>query len=399
MVIGGHINGLGIIRSLSKRGIPVAVITTKPYDISQYSNAVLATAAVPETEENPELLVELLERRAVEWQGWALFPSNDGALSALARFRERLSSSYRVVAPPWEVARHVLDKDLMRRAAEAAGITVPRCYGTAEGGVANTSFPVIVKPVLSHRFYSFFGCKLFIARDREELAHCIRRIEQAQIACSIYECIPGPDTCIYSYCLYMDARCNPSPGITVRKLRQSPPLFGVARVAEVAEEVAGLREASVELLRGVGFRGMAAVEFKLDERDGRFYFMEVNGRSVLYNGLLRRAGLDLAGMAWSDHVSGCSEPVTPTGWPGVWVNLHADLMYSLLVRGKNRIGLAEYLAPYRRPVYEAVWSARDPGPFFAQWLRTISEGASALRQGRYRELLSNRMQPPGVLKS
>ncbi len=128
---------------------------------------------------------------------------------------------------------------------------------------------------------------------------------------------------------------------------------------------------------------MAVAEFKLDPRDGRFRFMEVNGRSVIYNGLLRRAGLDLAGLAWSDQVCGQPEPARPNGWPGVWIHLHADVLYSLLYRRYDRVAFADFLAPYRRPKIDAVWSATDPFPFITQWSRTARTGAVG-RFGRAR---------------
>lgn len=182
----------------------------------------------------------------------------------------------------------------------------------------------------------------------------------------------------------------------MRKLRQSPPFFGVSRVAELVKENPTLREATVEILRRIGFRGMVSAEFKLDPRDGIFRFLEVNGRSPLFNALLRKAGLDMGGLAWSEYVEGRLEPARPNGWPGVWINLHADVLYSVLYR-HARISLADFLAPYRRPKIEAVWSARDPVPFLAQWSRTACEGASALWYGRHRELLADRHAPRPAL--
>jgi predicted ATP-grasp superfamily ATP-dependent carboligase len=126
----------------------------------------------------------------------------------------------------------------------------------------------------------------------------------------------------------------------------------------------------VELLRRVGHTGPAIAEFKLDPRDGRPKFIEANGRSVLYNALLRRAGLDQAGMAWAEHVEGRRERAQPNGWPGAWVNLHADVLYTLLRRREQRIGPLEFARPYARPLIEAVWSPSDPQPFLAQWGRT-----------------------------
>jgi len=86
--------------------------------------------------------------------------------------------------------------------------------------------------------------------------------------------------------------------------------------------------------------------------------------------LLRKAGLDLAGLAWSEHVAGQVEAPVLRSWRGVWVNLHADLLYTTFARRDERIGLTAFAAPYRRPMVEAVWSAADPLPFLAQWGRS-----------------------------
>ncbi len=387
IIVGGHINGLGIVRALAARNIPTAVITTKPYDIAHRSRWVSAHEAVLEIEEQPEQLLALLERRAPEWSGWALFPANDGALAALAEHESRLSSTYRVIAPPPEVARYFLDKQPMLDVAGAVGVDLPDCYGAAVDATAERSdlrFPVVVKPNVGYRFFSRFGCKLFMAHDRAELRQCLSRLAHANLQCQVFDFIPGPDSQIYAYCTYVDAHGDPRGGLTVRKLRQSPPLAGVARVAEITEDQSPLRDATIEIVRRIGFRGMAVAEFKLDPRDGRFRFLEINGRSVIYNGLLRRAGLDLAGLAWSDYVAERPETARPNYWPGTWINLHADVLYSLL---NDRIGFSDFWMPYRRPKIEAVWSATDPMPFLTEWARTARAAASALRRRTHRTLL------------
>jgi predicted ATP-grasp superfamily ATP-dependent carboligase len=294
----------------------------------------------------------------------------------VAQHQDALRPTYRVIAPSWEAARCFLDKGLMLTMARAAGIHVPRCYGAADATTAvrqDLRFPLVVKPVVGYRFARQFGSKLFVAHDREELSSCVTRVTDANVPCDVFDLIPGPDSQIYAYCLYMDGNGEPSAGLTVRKLRQSPPFFGVARVAEIAGENPALREQTVEILRRIGHRGMASAEFKLDPRDGTFRFMEVNGRSVIYNGLLRRAGVDLVGLAWSDYIEGRAEPAEPNHWPGVWINLHADLLYSTLNRRQERLGLREFIGPYARPKIDAIWSIRDPLPFVTLWSRTALE--------------------------
>lgn len=363
-MIGGYVNGLGVVRALAARGARVAVVTTQPFDVAQRSRHCSAHHPVPGAE--PGALVDLLERRARDWRGWALVPSNDEAMEALAAHRERLDGlGYRVLSPPPEAARAFLDKRAMREAARAVGAELPRVYGSVD---AVREFPVLVKPVAGHRFAARHGVKLIQARDAVAADAALRQ-EGEQV--ELTELIPGEDARIYAHCTYLDSNGEPLGGLTIRKLRQSPPYFGVARLAEVATDPPpGLPELTVELLRAVGHRGPAIAEFKLDPRDGRPKFIEANGRSVLYNALLRRAGLDQAGMAWAEHVEGRRERAEPNGWPGAWVNLHADVLYALLRRREQRIGPLEFARPYARPLIEAVFTPRDPQPFLAQWGRS-----------------------------
>ena len=397
VVLGGYVNALGVVRALAARGLPTAVVANQPFDIAHLSRHVAAHERVTRLEERPDALVELLERRAADWDGWAVLPTNDESLAALALHHERLSSLYRLLAPPLEVARHLLDKTLMHESAAAVGVDSPVHFGPATEETAarpELEFPVVVKPLVGYRFAARFGTKLFVADDRAELRRCIAAVSAAGIEAQVVELVPGADSAIYQYTTYLDAAGEPLGALSVRKLRQGPPGFGIACVAEVVPDPEDVAETTIALARRIGLRGIASAEFKRDARDGRLRFLELNGRSVVYNSLLRRAGLDLPWLAWSDHVPGRPERVRPSRWPGVWVNLHADVLYAAFYRNSQRPGLAEFVGPYRRPKLEAVWSARDPRPFVAQWTRTARTGARALVRREHGGLVADRARVP-----
>lgn len=391
VILGGYINALGIVRALGQREIPTAVVTTRPFDIAHRSRWCRAGPTLSWNEERSELLLELLARQAFSWKGWALYPTNDWALAALAQHRDRLLSSYRVISPPAEVAAYFLDKRLLQAAAAAVGVDQPRYYGPAADGMASfdrVPFPVLVKPFSGHRFFARFGCKLVQARDAEELERCLALVTDAGIECGVHDFIPGPDSGIVTYTVYIDQRGEPRGGLAIRKLRQSPPIFGVARLAELTTIDEGLREGTLEILRRIGFRGMATAEFKRDPRDNSFRLLEINGRSVLYNALLRRGGFDTAALAWSDVVERHPRTAEITPWPGLWRNAHADILYSL--RDRDSIPLRGLVARDHRPRIDAVWSVRDPLPSLAQWSQTAVRGMAALRSGTWRDLFGSR---------
>jgi predicted ATP-grasp superfamily ATP-dependent carboligase len=316
-----------------------------------------------------EALVELLDANAARWAGWAVFPTNDDALTTLAKHHERLSRSYRLTVQPWEQIGPLVDKDRMDVLAGAAGIDLPVCYGEATPATAerhDLRYPLLVKPIQHDRLITLFGTKLFLARDAAELGRAIGHLASAGSAGRVYEFIPGPDSNIYVYCVYMDAAGEPSPGVTVRKLRQNPPGTGGARAAEIAPDEPRLRDATVALLRRAAFRGMAFVEFKRDPARDRFVFIEVNGRAVLFNGIVPPTGIDLAAMTYADFALGEPPRAARTDWRGTWIHLQADLMCAVRYRHVERLGVAALCAPYFRSVRFGDWAAGDPKPFFAQ---------------------------------
>lgn len=385
IVVGAHANGLGVIRTLAARDVPTVAITTRPFDIAHYSRWVSEHHRLPRLHEEAGALVDLLERHASRWSGWAVFPTNDDALTALAGNHERLSRFYRLAVQPWEVVSHLVDKDRMHALAAAAGLDVPVCHGPATVDLASrpgVRFPLVVKPVQHDRLINAEGVKLFLVQDGDELRAAVDRLARLDLAGLAFEFIPGGDGDIFVHAVYMHRGGDPSPGVTIRKVRQNPSLTGSARVAEVVGEIPELREATIAVARRAGLHGLAFAEFKRDSRTGRFRFVEVNARPVLFNGVLPPTGIDLVATAWADIVLGTRPALRREDWRGVWIHEQADVLCSWTHRREEALSVGEFLAPYRRPRTFAVWSARDPRPFLAQTALTARRAWRAVSAGR-----------------
>jgi predicted ATP-grasp superfamily ATP-dependent carboligase len=393
VVVGGYANGLGVVRSLGGRGVPVAVIRTAGHDIAHLSRYAAESHWVPDVDRHPDALLDILEANARRWGGRVLIPTNDFALEVLAREKERLMASYRVPVPPWEVANRVLDKRLTREAAGKVGIDCPRALGFIQAGSTPpevTEFPVLVKPVVGHRFAERMGKKLLVARNAAELDRAVDEARASGVSCEIQELIPGPDDFHYNYQTYRTPAGECVGDFSLRKLRQSPPFFGVARAAEPAP-APELREPTHELLKRLEWQGFASASYKRDARTGRFVLIEVNGRCVQTHGVGRRAGIDYPFMIYSGAVREKPEGIQPNGWNGVWIHLHADLLYTAFYARAEGLDWGAFFASYRRPKTFAVWSARDPAPFFAQWSGTVWRALEPAERHR----MLGRVQPPG----
>lgn len=373
VVIGAHANGLGVIRSLGSRGVPVASIPTRPFDVAHRSRWVRDIHPLPQFHDCPGTLVDLLVQQADRWRGWAIFPTHDDALTVVATHHATLSRHYRLTVPPWDRAASIVDKDRMHRLAIDAGLDVPHCHGAATHETAATigAFPVIVKPVQHGRVISRFGAKLFVARTPAELRDAVEALSACGVAGLIYDVVPGADDDIYAYGVYIARDGRPSPGLTIRKLRQYPAAVGGACAARVVDDVAGLREATVALARRADFQGLVFAEFKRDRASGRMRFIEVNGRAVLFNALAAHAGADLVAFAWEDVTGARLPSARPLRPARVWVHLQADVLRAAAATNGNRVGMRRWLAPYfARPV-DAIFAWRDPMPFLVQTWRAI----------------------------
>lgn len=385
IVIGGFVNGLGLVRALFALGRRVIVITTQPFDMAQHSVCVSEHHHVPDSDLQPERLADFLQQHVQEWRGAAVFPTNDETVACLSLFHEELAPWFRLIIPPPESVPYILEKTRMAEAARSVGMVLPDSYGPAVESVVSgpgLNYPVVVKPVRAGELARKTGQKLIVAHDAAELGRCTRMLANKGIPAEVFDLVPGPDNLIYACCVYIDKHGNPLADCTVRKLRQSPPFFGIARVAELNFPIPELREQTIELFRRIGFRGIGVAEFKLDRRDGTYRFFEINGRSVTYNGLLRQAKMDIAQLALADFVEGNAKPVQTEFWPGVWIHLHADILRSLQNWRTEQLGFGDYIRPYGRTKTFAVWSSKDPKPFFRQWSRTFKQAVSSPGTGQ-----------------
>lgn len=394
VVIGGYANGVSALRGLAREGVRTAVILTRDHDIAQHSRYAHEAHRVHYLSRRPDGLIELLEAQRERWRGWALIPTNDYALTALAGHRDQLSPWYGVTVPDREVVNRVVDKATTYRLAREVGIDVPRSYGPATSSTAareDIDFPVVVKPLEGALFWEVFGKKLLVARDRAELTAAVERVMGSGIAAEVFDLVPGPDRNVYNYTVYVDQMGRPAAELGVRKLRKSPPFYGCGRAAEVAD-IPQLRERTLALLQHIGWRGMASVEYKLDPRDGSYRLMEVNGRCFLINGLPTRCGINYPLLAWREHAMRERVRAEYNGWRGTWFHLHADLLYTAVEERDPDWSWREFIRGYSGPWVDAVWSSKDPIPFLAQCAGTLRKAAHGVRNPEDRNLVRERFQ-------
>ena len=365
VVVGGDFNGLGIVRSLGRRGIPVCVIDDER-SISRYSRYCTHHVRVPDLRDHERTVEAVLEAgQRLGLQGWVLYPTRDETVAAFAKARVRLAERFRVPVPAWEVTRWAWDKRNTHELAAQLDVPAPRTWyvdGPEEAAALQAEGPFAVKPAIKEHFIYATRAKAWRADTRAELVECVRR---AAALCGpgevmVQELIPGDGRRQYSFCAFFkNGRAVAS--MTARRLRQHPPEFGRASTYVETVEEPAVEELALRLLRGMGYYGLAEVEFKQDPRDGRFKVLDVNARTWGYHTLGRAAGVDFPALLFADQAG--ERVRTCRARPGVrWVRLVTDLPTGVLEVASRRLGPIEYLRSLGRADAESVFCRDDPLP-------------------------------------
>jgi predicted ATP-grasp superfamily ATP-dependent carboligase len=162
-------------------------------------------------------------------------------------------------------------------------------------------FPVALKPLVRRgdQWMPIGGAAKALRLDTPlALASHWPRLARAGIPVLLQQLIPGPETCIESYHVYVDEHGETVGEFTGRKIRTWPQAYGDSTALEItdAPEVTTLGR---DLVRRLGLRGVAKFDFKR-ARDGRLYLLEVNPRFTLWHHLGARAGVNIPALVFAD---------------------------------------------------------------------------------------------------
>jgi len=365
LVIGGDYQGLGIIRSLGRHGVPSVVIDDE-YCIGSHSRYALHSVHFKNIRE-PEAVVDaaLSVGKRYGLEGWILFPTRDETVAAFSKARGELSPFFRVPTPGWDTVKYAWDKRNMHGLLEELGIPAPRsCHpqNLEELEAINFEPPYVLKPAIKEHFYYKTKAKAWRADNRAEL----RRLFEVATAHSgpgemlVQELIPGDGRQQFSYCTFFkEGRALAS--MVAQRRRQHPPEFGRSSTFVVTCENPLLESYGQRFLKAINYYGLAEVEFKFDAREDKYKLHDVNLRTWGYHALGLRAGVDFPYLLYRDQMG---EPISACrANPGVkWVRTVTDVPASVLDLLGGRLRFSEYCRSLAGPISEAVFDIKDPLP-------------------------------------
>jgi predicted ATP-grasp superfamily ATP-dependent carboligase len=368
--VGGDYQGLGIARSLGRRGVRVIVIDDER-SISRHSRYVGASYRFRDLrgdEQTVQALRAVARRRDVA--GWVVYPTREETVAGLSRRRTQLLESFRIPTPDWSVTRWAWDKrNTYKRAAEL-GIPTPRTWLiSSEQELARIDIdpPYVIKPAIKERFLYATRQKAWRADTREELTSrfgaAARLVGGEEVV--VQERIPGDGETQLAYCAFFKDGASRA-SMTVQRLRQHPVEFGRASTFVRTIDAPELEDMSVRFLSAIGYYGLVELEYKHDERDGVTKLLDVNARTWGYHSLGQYAGVDFPYLLYADQL-GLEIPSGVRARTDVtWIRLVTDLPTAFGELRRRRLDWRRYLQSLRVFDVESVFSYDDPLPGLAE---------------------------------
>lgn len=369
VILGGDFNGLGIVRSLGRYGVPVCIVDDERSiaGLSRYASSTVRVADLRDEHCIVNSVLDVGSRLGLK--GWVLYPTRDEIVAAFSRHRSLLADWFRVPTPAWDTLQWTCDKRNTYHLAQELDIPAPHTWYPHKvddiRGI-EASLPLVVKPAIKEHFIYATKVKAWRADSWGEL---VQRFQQAARLVGpdevmIQERIPGDGRQQFSYCaFYKNGQAIGS--MVVQRRRQHPPEFGRASTFVQTVDVPLLETLSARFLQAINYYGLIELEYKLDPRDGQYKLLDVNARTWGYHTLGPRAGVDFPYLLFADQLGKPTEPCRAR--VGLrWIRLVTDLPTGALEILRGSLGWREYVRSLVNIHVEAVFSRDDPLPGLAE---------------------------------
>ena len=379
--------GLGIVRELGRAGVRVIGIAQSVDAIGLASRYITRGVVVAEPR-SPQLL-KTIRALGDEWGECCLIAVSEANLVWLATHHGEFGQVH-PITPAVAAMEIVLDKQRTLQIAKTVGISIPETAEPASlteiHSLAQTfSFPAVLKwkdPAAIAEQLDAAGLEML-------KAEYVYSAPELLIAGQRYLPV-GQWPLVQSYCagyglgqfFYM------SKGEAVRRFQHKrvaewPPEGGFSSVCDSVPltQHEELQQQSIDLLRAVGWEGVAMVEYRMNPTTGKAVLMEINGRYWGSFPLSVECGAGFALIAYYLH-SNLGLPQLPSLRSGVrsrmvsteikrlgrilfHPGLIADQSFKIQKLGELTRFFLDFFSP---KVTYYVWSLADPRPFIADIL-------------------------------
>lgn len=362
---GLDINGMGVMRSLGRRGIPIIGLDPNPIQLGFFSRYGKKFACInPKNEE--QYVNFLLEMgRQMKIKG-VLFQGLDAHTISILNHRDELEEYYHFPMARSEIVEILLNKKKFSDELKRLNIPGPNTYFPEDIHdikplSREIEYPCIVKPIFSPDFGKDFSVKAFKVNNAEDLVNAYQKTIFRGHKAIIQEIIPGPDTSLYLVGGYFNHKSKPLGISTFKRIRQYPHEFGNGTLC-ISTWTPEIAKICISFLRKIKYHGIIDAELKKDPRDGKFKLIEINPRTGAQHPLVAKCGVDLPYMAYMDAIGEDVKMIISKKENIKWLYMFNDLQSSLASMRKGELSLGEWINSFKGEKECAVYASDDSGP-------------------------------------
>ena len=222
----------------------------------------------------------------------------------------------------------LLNKDRQYKFAKRIGIPIPKTFSSTsfddlQRNSLSLIYPVVIKGTDSHKWRQVFNCKAILVNNFNELLKYYGIASNKKINIVVQEMIIGPNRGHFKVCAYFSKEKELLGVFSTQKIRQFPSNFGIGSYMRSYRQP-DLIKLGLKLFEGLGYHGMGSIEFKKDERDGKFKLVELNARFWLQNIQAYNAGVNFPLINYMDCIGAKSSPCLTFGNNVYWLDLIQD---------------------------------------------------------------------------
>ncbi len=288
VILNMHYTGIGIARSLYDLDVPIIGLGKDRKCFGAHSKFCEFKIA-PDSNQNPDLLLHYLIDLSNSLQlKPILLPTRDYDIQFISNNYETLKEHYVVPQDRPEVIAKIADKNKLLNTARELGMSCPDEIKISDSKDFSKhrnqiSFPCVAKPIHSQDWRGpelkhIVGNRKAIQFDNlQNLEEFYTQLKTIHPQIIIQQEIVGPDSNIHVFSAYINKNKSTTYYYTARKLLQYPMHYGTGIVLE-SYNSPEIIEPSLKLINTLDYSGMCEFEYKRDQRNNKFYLIEINTR-------------------------------------------------------------------------------------------------------------------------
>jgi predicted ATP-grasp superfamily ATP-dependent carboligase len=299
-----------------------------------------------------------------------IIPTSDEFALLCASHEKDLSPFALSLIPDVNSLHAIIERDLQFNAAKACNIPVPAfiTYNEIENKelIDELRFPLAIKPVNTVEWKKQMNNKGFIVENPTSYYEIIRELKEKKLRFLIQEMILGENENNYE----VNSLYFPSGKIlqhSIQKIRQYPDRFGTATSIKncIHPEI---EKMAADYIRHLNLIGFTNIEFKLNQSDGKYYYIETNTRVWLQVNFSANIGINFP-MYYYNQLTN-KEVAKNKNFQelknGVWVDFMADLLFWKKHRKQYKLSFFKLIRSWFPLRATGLFSITDPKPLLTE---------------------------------